>query len=160
MSFDSDQYVYIMERLKEAELGDLASQLDHEVRQGRAVPEEKLKQEQQSQYEARASRLAETKLQRLGESDVAVIPYTGDESIELIRDALLTLAETMYASRKAALDTAVAHEMHPTIEFGDPDLETPSYIDLEQETAQARVALELVRELLSEGIDTHAEAIR
>ncbi|MGW1034903.1 hypothetical protein ACWD4Z_22240 [Streptomyces antibioticus] len=50
--------------------------------------------------------------------------------------------------------------MHPTIEFGDPDLETPSYIDLEQETAQARAALELVRELLSEGIDTHAEAIR
>ncbi|MFF8906314.1 hypothetical protein [Streptomyces olivaceoviridis] len=160
MSFDSDQYTHIMERLKEAELGDLASQLDQEVRQGRAVSEEKLKQEQQSQYEARASRLAETKLQRLGESDVAVIPYTGDESIELIRGALLTLAETMYASRKAALDTAVAHEMHPTIEFGDPDLETPSSIDLEEETVQARVALELVRELLSEGIDTHAEAIQ
>ncbi|MFI1851801.1 hypothetical protein [Streptomyces sp. NPDC020480] len=149
-----------MEQLKEGKLGDLASQLDQEVRQGRAVSEEKLKQEQGSQYAARASRLAETKLQRLGESDVAVIPYTGDESIELIREALLTLAETMYASRKAALDTAVAHEMNLTIEFGDPELETPSSIELEEETERARVALELVRELLSEGIDTLAEVNR
>ncbi|WP_326592934.1 hypothetical protein [Streptomyces brevispora] len=111
-----------MEQLKEAELGDLASQLDQEVRQGRAVSEEKLKQEQASQYAARASRLAERKLPRLEESDVAVIPYTDDENIELIRGALLTLAETMYASRKAALDVAEAHGIELTIEFGDPGL--------------------------------------
>ncbi|MFF4447239.1 hypothetical protein [Streptomyces sp. NPDC001502] len=160
MSFDSDQYTRIMEQLKEGKLGDVASQLDQEVRQGRAVSEEKLKQEQESQYAARASRLAETKLQRLGESDVAVIPYTGDESIDLIRGAILTLAETMYASRKAALDTALAHEMDLTIEFGDPELEIPSSIHLQQETEQAHVALELVRELLSEGTNSRVEANR
>jgi hypothetical protein len=149
-----------MEQLKEVGLGDLASQLDQEVRQGRVFSEEKLKQEQESQYAARASRLAETKLQRLGESDVAVIPYTDDESIELIREALVTLAKTMYASRKAVLDTAEAHGMDLTIEFGDPELEAPSSIELEGETARARVALELVQELLSEGIDVRAEANR
>lgn len=160
MSFESDQYTHLMDQLKEAELGDLASQLDQEVRQGRAVSEEKLKQEQASQYAARASRLAERKLPRLEESDVAVIPYTDDENIELIRRALLTLAETMYASRKAALDVAVAHGMDLTIEFGDPELETPSSIELGEETRRARVTLELVRELLSEGIDTRAEVNR
>lgn len=160
MSYGSEQYVQIMERLREAELEDLASQLEQEVRQGRAVPEEKFKQEQVSQYEARSSRLAETKLQRLGEHDVAVIPYTDDESIELIRGALLTLAETMYASRKAALDTAMDHGIALTVEFGDPELETPSSIELRRETQRAHEALEQVRGLLSEGTDARAEAGR
>ncbi|MEV8428273.1 hypothetical protein [Streptomyces chartreusis] len=146
MSIDNDQYARIMAQLKE-ELGDLADQLDQEVRQGRVVSEQKLKQE--GQYAARASRLAETELPPIGKTDVAVIPYTGDERIELIRRMLLTLAETMYTSRKAMLDMAAAEGMDPIIRFGDPELETPSSIDLKAETAQAHLALEIVRDLLS-----------
>jgi hypothetical protein len=89
-----------------------------------------------------------------------VIPYTGDERIELIRGALLTLAETMYASRKAALDTAVDQGMNLNIEFGDPELETLSFLDLRVETGRAHVALETVRELLSEEIEPSTESIR
>ncbi|CAL9490770.1 hypothetical protein SUDANB15_03214 [Streptomyces sp. enrichment culture] len=112
------------------------------------VSEQKLKQE--GQYAARASRLAETELPPIGKTDVAVIPYTGDERIELIRRMLLTLAETMYTSRKVMLDMAAAEGMDPIIRFGDPELETPSSIDLKAETAQTHLALEIVRNLLSD----------
>ncbi|MET7485108.1 hypothetical protein [Streptomyces sp. NPDC005538] len=157
MSIDSDPYARIMAQLQH-ELGDLAGQLDQEVRQGRTVSEQKLKQE--GRFEARASRLAETELPPLGKTDVAVIPYTGDERIELIRGALLTLAETMYASRKAALDTAVDQGMNLNIAFGDPELETLSFLDLRVETDRAHVALKTVRELLSEEIEPSTESIR
>lgn len=37
-------------------------------------------------------------LPTIGKTGVAVIPYRGEERVELIREALLTLAETMSAS--------------------------------------------------------------
>ncbi|WP_139238303.1 hypothetical protein [Streptomyces aidingensis] len=64
-----------------------------------------------------------------------MIPYTDDESVELVRSTVLTLTETMYASRKAALDIASTLRVQPTIEFGDPEFEAPSVLDLTEETA-------------------------
>lgn len=153
----SDHFAHIMTQLAE-ELPDLADQLEQEVRQGRVVSEPRLRQE--AEYAARASRLAEAELPPLGKADIAVLPYTDDERVELVRSALLTLAETMYASRKAALDIASKRGMELTIEFGDPELEALSYLDLEAETERARVALTTVRELLSEDSDTAAEVIQ
>ncbi|MGW3060781.1 hypothetical protein ACWC98_33355 [Streptomyces goshikiensis] len=153
----SDHFARIMTQLAE-ELPDLADQLKQEVRQGRVASEQRLRQE--GEYEARASRLAEAELPPLGKADIAVLPYTDDERLELVRSALLTLAETMYASRKAALDIATKREMELTIEFGDPELELLSYLDLKAETERARVALTTVQELLSEESDVSVEAIQ
>ncbi|MFE4371825.1 hypothetical protein ACFRMN_27080 [Streptomyces sp. NPDC056835] len=153
----SDHFVHIMTQLAE-ELPDLADQLKQEVRQGRVVSEPRLKQE--GEYEARASRLAEAELPPLGKADIAVLPYTDDERLGLIRSSLLTLAETMHASRKAALDIARTREMDLSIEFGDPELEEISYLDLKAETERAWVALTIVRELLSEESDTSVEVIQ
>lgn len=141
-----DYFARIMTQLAE-ELPDLAGQLKQEVRHGRVASEQRLRQE--GEYEARASRLAEAELPPLGKTDIAVLPYTDDERVELVRSALLTLAKTMYASRKAALDIASTRGMELTIEFGDPELESISYLDLKAETERARVALTTVRELLS-----------
>ncbi|MER8096476.1 hypothetical protein [Streptomyces goshikiensis] len=153
----SDHFAHIMTQLAE-ELPDLADQLKHEVRHGRVASEQRLKQE--GEYEARASRLAEAELPPLGKADIAVLPYTDDERLELVRSALLTLAETMYASRKAALDIASKREMELTIEFGDPELEELSYIDLKAEAERARIALTTVRELLSEDSDVAMGSIQ
>ncbi|MFD4956198.1 hypothetical protein [Streptomyces sp. NPDC058451] len=155
MPVDDDQFARIMRQLMES-LPDLADQLSQEVRQGRVASEQRLKQV--GEYEVRASRLAEAELPPLGKTDIAVLPYTGEERIELIRVALLTLAETMYASRKALLDLAVAREMDPTIHFGDPELEPVTHLDLKAETERARVARQTVRALLSEETDVTAEA--
>ncbi|WP_214105220.1 hypothetical protein [Acrocarpospora catenulata] len=152
-----DQYTRIMARLAEA-LPNLADQLDQEVRRGRAVSEQKLRQE--GRYEERASRLAETELPPLGKTDIAVIPYTADESIELIREALVTLAETMYLSRKVTLDTLLAYDMEPEIQFGDAELEDVSRFNLRDDTEQARLALQTVQELLSESPETDTEGVR
>ncbi|MGW5214418.1 hypothetical protein ACWEQO_25320 [Streptomyces sp. NPDC004051] len=147
MAVDYDRYEAIMARLRE-ELPELAEELDQEVRHGRAVSEKDLRQE--GRYDERASRLAETELPPLGRNDVSVIPYTVDERIELIREALLTLAQTMYATRNSALKLAMERRMEPEIRFGDPELEVPSRVDLQEETESAHVALRTVQGLLSD----------
>ncbi|MER7932107.1 MULTISPECIES: hypothetical protein [unclassified Streptomyces] len=149
MSVESEQYAFVMERLK-ADFPDLAAQLDQELKQGRAVSGQKLRREERQE---RASRLEEAHLPTLGKTDVAVIPYSGEERFELIRDALLTLAETMYASRQATLKLTMERGMDQEIRFGDPEEENPSFIHLRDETERARVVLETVRDLLSEGLD-------
>ncbi|MGW6358742.1 hypothetical protein ACWFR5_27105 [Streptomyces sp. NPDC055092] len=154
---DSDQFARLMRQL-ERDLPDLADHLRGEVRQGRVASAHRLKQEED--YEARASRLAAAELPPLGKTDVAMLPYTEDERIELVRSAVLTLAETMYASRKAALDIASQQEMEPTVEFGDPELEPLSRFNLMEEVERARTAVEFVRELLSEGTDVSAGALQ
>lgn len=155
MPVHSDQFARIMRQLRER-LPDLADQLSQEVRQGRVASEQRLKQV--GEYEARASRLAAAELPPMGKTDIAVLPYTEDERIELVRVALLTLAETMYASRRASLDIAVAREMDLTIRFGDPELEPVTGLDLRAETERAYVARETIRALLSEETDVTAEA--
>lgn len=157
MAIEDEQYARIMEQLAD-EIPGLAVQLDHEVRHGRAVSEERLRQE--GRYEERASRLAGTELPPLGKTDVAVVPYTVEERIELIREALLTLAETMYASRQAALKTVIELGMEPEIQFGDAELETPSRFNLRNETERALVTLQTVRELLTDTRETHPESVQ
>ena len=82
-----------------------------------------------------------------------MIPYSGEERVELIREALLTLAETIYASRRATLELTMEWGMEQEIRFGDPEDEDPSFIHLRDETERARAALETVRGLLSEGLE-------
>ncbi|MFJ8786794.1 hypothetical protein [Streptomyces sp. NPDC102476] len=154
MAIRDDNYESIMARLRR-EMPSLAEQLDQEVRHGRTVSEKDLRQE--GRYDERASRLAETELPPLGKSDVSVIPYTEDERFELVRESLLTLAETMFATRRSALKVAVEHEMETEIHFGDPELEVPSRIDLPDETERAYVALRKVRGLLADDRELHPE---
>ncbi|MER7908198.1 hypothetical protein [Streptomyces sp. NPDC096068] len=146
---NDDQYVLVMERLK-ADFPDLAAQLDQELKRGRAVSGQKLRREERQE---RATRLEEAHLPALGKTDVAVVPYSGEERLELIREALLTLAETMYASRKTTLKLATERGMEQEIRFGDPEEENPSFIHLPEETEHARAVLETVRDLLFESLD-------
>lgn len=149
MSVENEQYALVMERLK-ADIPDLAAQLDQELKRGRAVSGQKLRREERHE---RASRLEEAHLPTLGKTDVAVIPYSGEERVELIREALLTLAETMYASRQAALKLTMERGIEHEIRFGDPEEENPSFIYLREETEHARAVLATVRDLLSESLD-------
>ncbi|MFI1768846.1 hypothetical protein ACH41H_43385 [Streptomyces sp. NPDC020800] len=149
MSVENEQYAFVMERLR-ADIPELAAQLDQELKRGRAVSGQKLQREERHE---RASRLEEAHLPALGKTDVAVIPYSGEERVELIRDALLTLAETMYTSRQAALKLTMEWGLEQEIRFGDPEEENPSFIYLPEETEHAQTVLATVRELLSEGLD-------
>lgn len=143
---DDELYARIMDRLVD-QLPDLAAQLKQEVRHGRVVSEKGLKQE--GRYEERASRLAVTDLAPLGKTDVAVIPYTGDERLRLICAALLTLAETAYASRREILRLALEFEMSPVVQLGD-DLDGTATINLVGETPDAERTFNVVRGLLSD----------
>lgn len=147
MATDDELYVRIMSRLGD-ELPDLATQLKQEVRHGRVISEKGLKQE--GRYEERASRLAVTDLAPLGKTDIAVIPYTGDERLRLICAALLTLAETAYASRREVRRLAQEFGMNPVVELGGEDLDDTATVNLLGETADAERTFNTVRELLAD----------
>ncbi|MFE2867232.1 hypothetical protein [Embleya sp. NPDC059259] len=157
MAAIDQQYTNVMELLR-AKLPSLAEQLDQEFRQGRAVSGEQLKRE--GTFDERASLLADADLPALRKTDIAVVPYTSEERIELIRQALLTLAETMYASRAALLNTATERRMAVSVEFGDPELESVVRVDLARETEPALAALQTTRELLLPQARTGAEGGR
>ncbi|MFJ7273256.1 hypothetical protein [Kitasatospora sp. NPDC098663] len=151
MTVVDQQYADVMEQLRD-KLPSLAEQLDQEFRQGRAISGERLQQE--GMFDERASRLADTDLPALRKTDIAVVPYSSEERIELIREALLTLAETMYASRSALLKTALERQTDTGVEFGDPELEPVVHINLPRETERASAALQVTRELLAPRMGT------
>ncbi|WP_147437666.1 hypothetical protein [Streptomyces radicis] len=128
----------------------LADQLDEQVRRGRPVSEAELRQE--AVHQERTFRLATSRFSPLGKGDATAVPYSGEQRLEIVREALLTLAEAMYATRKAVLDTAYENGMEPEAWFGDPELESLWHVDLRAETDEAEAALGRVR-FLFEGDD-------
>ncbi|THV42016.1 hypothetical protein [Glycomyces buryatensis] len=138
MAVEDEQYGRIMSRLR-ADLPVLAEQLDAEVRSGRLISEESLFSG--SSYQDRKARLAESKLPKLAKSDIGVLPYTGSERLDLVRDALLTLAETMSSSRKELLRFTDEFGVSPVIEFSDfESASEPDRIDLNIEAERAQRA--------------------
>jgi hypothetical protein len=157
VAIEDDEYARVLAQLAEAFPG-LADQIDSELRRGRVVSKQDLYQS--GMYEERASRLAATELPPLGKTDVAVIPYTGDERLELVREALITMAETMYESRLAVLEIATNWNMQPNVEFGEPEVGSWSRLDLRSEMEATFVALRRVSELLSYSRDSGSEVER
>jgi hypothetical protein len=94
--------------------------------------------------------LREARLPSLEQADVSVVPYEGDERLELVREALLTLAKTMYVSRQTVLDLATDSEASPEVRFGDPEFEDEIVIELRGETYRCKEVWELVHGLLSD----------
>lgn len=149
MTVEDEQYGRILSRLRE-ELPDLADQLSNEIRSGRLVSEDSLFRE--SGYEHRKARLAESKLPKLALSDVGVVPYSGQERLDLVRDAMLTLAETMSASRKELLRFTEKSGVSSVIEFSDfEQAGEPVRIDLSVEVERARRARNTVVHRFSGG---------
>lgn len=141
----AEDYQVLISRLRSA-LPDVARQVEEEVRRGRVATRGDLRQEEE--YQERARRLAETRLPPLDANDVAAVPYRDEQRIELIREALVTLAETMSATRHAVLDLARRHVVAEGVRFGDPDQEETRMVNLEMEAASADETLQGVRFLL------------
>ncbi|MFC3892313.1 hypothetical protein ACFOWZ_12600 [Lentzea rhizosphaerae] len=145
MTTGDDQYARIMDLLGNGIPG-VAQQVKREVRHGRVVSEQDLRKE--ARYEETVRRLSVNDLSPLGKTDVAAVPYTDDERLELIRSALLTLAETMYASRAEVLKMSEEFETDPVIVFGDAEFDEVSVVNMSDEVVRVRQSLLDVRELL------------
>jgi hypothetical protein len=124
----------------------LAAQIREEVARGRLVQGSKLPE---GEREERQSRLAEAKLGRIGKDEMAVLPYTGDERLALLCQALLTLAQTMTESRRALLELTTDNDLpHTRVLFTQPDETGSAEFDLPVELSNAERALEQVTNLL------------
>ena len=102
MTYDDTvgDYQQLLERLA-SELPDLAAQLSEEVGRGRRLTKSELGADD---LEGRQHRLSESHFERLGSRDVAMVPYTEDERLDLGADVILTQARAMYSSRQAILE--------------------------------------------------------
>jgi hypothetical protein len=81
------------------------------------------------------------------ETTVSEVPYTPEEQLELIRRGLITLAETMSASRAALAGFADRFGVEPEIEFSDGDPSTTSvHRNLLGQAGQVQGALGSVHE--------------
>jgi hypothetical protein len=83
---------------------------------------------------------------------MAVAPYTDDEAVQILCQALLTTARAVAGSRKALRSPVEDHDVATTrVRFTDPD-ETGSeeqIIDLDRDVLAVGSALDAVTDLLS-----------
>lgn len=141
-----DGYDSIISHLRGA-LPEIAAEIEQEVRRGRTLNKDDLVRE--VRYDERVSKLAGQRLPMIGDSDIGVVPYSEDERLDMIREALGTLAETMASTRRSLLNLCHQNDIRPYVRFGDPELEEPTTIELAQETIAAEQAKEAVQEMLN-----------
>jgi hypothetical protein len=106
-----------------AVMPDLGAQLRDEVGRGRRVGQSELAEDDR---ESRQSRLRQSRMQKLGSTDVAMVPYSGRERVQLALEVILTQARTMHGARQAILDLMDDHGIASrTLVFGEYG-DTPS----------------------------------
>jgi hypothetical protein len=139
MDGSGEAYQLLMQRLAEA-LPDVATQVRDEVARGRVVPSSKLSTPER---EERETRMTEAKVGRLANADVASVPYSDDERLAVLIDALIRTATTMLASREALLELASRYDKTVVI-FDEPDETERVEVALADETQTARQIAETV----------------
>jgi hypothetical protein len=141
MDGSGEAYQHLMQRLAEA-LPDVAAQVRDEVARGRVVPSSKLSGPER---EERETRMTEAKVGRLGKADVASVPYSDDERLTVLIDALIRTATTMRASREALLGLASEYGYDKrVIIFDEPDETARVEVALADEVQAARQVAETV----------------
>ncbi|WP_018215952.1 hypothetical protein [Salinispora vitiensis] len=131
------------------ELPDIAAQIREEIARGRMVKGSKLPERVRQD---RQGALTAQRLGRIGENELAEVPYTDDESLAILCDTLLTLARSLAANRRALLNLLVDHGIQSGhVTFAQPD-ETqtaePTSLQVEGETGRAEVMFGRVKGLL------------
>ncbi|WP_157440385.1 hypothetical protein [Actinokineospora inagensis] len=152
MALADEQYSRVMHRL-EHDLPDVADQVGRESRGGRVVTEDKLRRDDRAD---RAERLYETKLPPLGKTDVAVVPYSVEERLELVRDALITLAMSMDGSRRELARLASEFGITPVVIFSDEE-SVGEELSLDVELRRTSQVVRQVRTLLDEDFDDRGD---
>ncbi|WP_397637763.1 hypothetical protein [Streptomyces albogriseolus] len=115
----SDEVYDRLMRLLRERVPELATQLSEEIAAGRSVDGERLSEPERM---TRDGQMREARVGRLQRGDVAVVPYTADERLMFLCQALLRMAETLQGSLQAVSVMAENHRITTTvIEFAEPD---------------------------------------
>lgn len=96
----------------------LATQIRDEVTRGNLIKSSSLSDTDRVERE---SRLEDARLSRLSKSEMATVPYTDDQRLDLLCRALLTAAQSMLESRRALRTFTRMHELPPVVRFMDVD---------------------------------------
>jgi hypothetical protein len=119
-------YLQLLERLRTA-LPDVAAQIDEEVARGRRVVAETLPH---SERQDRNLKMRDAG-SRMSKEDLATVPYTEDDRLGLLIDALMRLASSMATSREAVAELLRENERPTTVRFvPEEEVSSVSEIDL------------------------------
>lgn len=146
MDGSGEAYELLLERLFEV-LPDIATQIAEEVNRGRLVPATSLPR---ADMEARAVRMRDFDTNdRVSKNDLASIPYSDDERLAVLVDALIRTAGTMLGTRKAVSELSGASPRNSTVTFVDPTTDADIEVDLAEEISLTSSLEEQVATILT-----------
>jgi len=128
-------YATAIRRLDEV-FPEVARQVRDEVERGRAVRASKLAA---SDIAEREGRMKDANAGKIGVEDVAVVPYTDDEQLRILVEALTSLASTM-ASARRSLVGLVGDGRDSVVEFAGPGVDDMTMIDVATEARSVGAA--------------------
>ncbi|MFD5164178.1 hypothetical protein ACFWMJ_40090 [Streptomyces hawaiiensis] len=124
----SDEIYDRLMRLLRNRVPELAAQLSEEIAAGRSVEGERLSERERTMREGL---MRQARVGRLQRGDVAVVPYTADERLMFLCQALLRMAETLHGSLKSIWDMADTYHVESRmVEFAEPDGTSSVGLDL------------------------------
>ncbi|WP_055548656.1 hypothetical protein [Streptomyces sp. NBRC 110028] len=124
----SDEVYDRLMRLLRDRIPELAAQLSEEIAAGRSVEGERLSEGERI---TREGLMREARVGRLQRGDVAAVPYTADERLMFLCQALLRMAETLHGSLQVVSIMAGNHHVESsTVEFAEPDGTSSVGLDL------------------------------
>jgi hypothetical protein len=136
-------YDQAIQRLDEV-FPEVARQIRDEVARGRAVRARKLAA---SEIAEREGRMKDANAGKIGLGDVAVVPYTADERLRILVEALTSLASTM-ASGRRSLVGLIGDGRERVVEFVGPGADDSVTIDIATEARNVEAAQLTVARLL------------
>lgn len=119
----------------EQNMPEVAQQVRDEVARGRP---ELLSALAPSDFIDRQQRIREARLPSMERKDVAVRPYSPDERLRLLLEALQTLADSMAESREALLRLLEEADVEARVVFAESEGDVEQVVDLQTDTRSSQ----------------------
>ena len=148
MDNSGEIYLELLDRLRR-DLPEVADQIEAEVMEGRRVVTETLSELERTDRAAKMRDVGS----RISKEDLATVPYTDDERLALLIEALLCLSSSMVADREALAGLLREQQAHSTIRLrSEESTQADTEFDVAAEEAMARGAFHEVSDSLTQAL--------
>ena len=122
MDNSGEIYLDLLDRLRR-DLPEVADQIKSEVIEGRRVVTETLSESERTDRAAKMRDVGS----RISKEDLATVPYTDDERLALLVEALLCLGSSMATDREAVAGLLEEQQARPTIRLRSEENDAGGY---------------------------------
>jgi hypothetical protein len=148
MDNSGEIYLDLLDRLRR-DLPEVADQIESEVIEGRRVVTETLSESERTDRAAKMRDVGS----RISKEDLATVPYTDDERLALLVEALLCLGSAMATDREAVAGLLEEQQAHPTIRLrSEETTQVDTEFDIAAEATTAREVYHAVSDPLRQAL--------